>query len=397
MANDPITTEVTIDAIDARPATRPSPSQSPTGRYVIGERLGQGGMGEVRRVHDTRLDRHLAMKTLDPRLLHLDAARTRFLNEARVTAGLQHPGIVAVHDQGEHPGGVLWYTMKEVRGQTLGKMIDAVQAASLGQWAPAQGWSLRRLVEALLRVCEAMAYAHARGVIHRDLKPSNIMVGEFGEVLVVDWGLAVRAGQVEPTTRQTSTSDRMTQVGSVMGTIAYMPPEQARGELDALGPRSDVYALGAILFAILLGRAPLLDAASGLQRLVSDLPPDINVVERRADLPPLPPALVRVCRTAMAADASARPADAGVLAGQIRAWLDASEIEQGGMPRFLTDGETLDDGSRVYSRRRRSQRAHRMAPTRSSRFRSANTRSSSRSRLSMASCERCSAPARFTI
>lgn len=324
MADDPITTEVTLGAADPRPkASHTQPS--PEARYRVGARLGQGGMGEVRRVYDARLDRHLAMKTLDPRLLHLGGPRARFLNEARITAGLQHPGIVAVHDQGERPDGVLWYTMKEVRGQTLGAVIHTVHAASKGQWQSADGWSLRRLIAALVRVCEAMAYAHARAVIHRDLKPSNIMVGEFGEVLVVDWGLATRHGQAEPTATGPAAPDRMTQSGSVLGTIAYMPPEQARGDLDALGPRSDVYALGAILFKILLGRPPLLDTTSGLQRLADDRPPDIETAERRPDLPALPPALVQACATAMAADAQARPADAGVLAARIRGWLDDSE------------------------------------------------------------------------
>lgn len=327
MPDDPIAptvgTEVTLDA----GAHRPAPAQPPTplNRYRIGARLGQGGMGEVRRVYDARLDRHLAMKTLDPRLLHLAGPRARFLNEARITAGLQHPGIVAVHDQGERPDGALWYTMKEVRGQTLSAVIQGVHAASTRRWAAADGWSLRRLIEAFVRVCEAMAYAHAQGVIHRDLKPSNIMVGEFGEVLVVDWGLAIRAGLADPTASESPTDARMTQSGAVLGTIAYMPPEQARGELDALGPRSDVYALGGILFEILLGRPPLLDTTSGLHRLIDDRPPNIEQAERRPDSPAPPPALVQACAHAMAAEPGDRPNDAGALATRVRAWLDDSE------------------------------------------------------------------------
>jgi serine/threonine protein kinase len=159
-------------------------------RYVDQGVIGTGGMGEVHRVYDRVLNRSLAMKVMRVELAAHPVARGRFLREAQITAGLQHPGIVAVHDQGEVDGR-LWYTMQEVRGQTFAA-LDGPKGSVSPVGSPAAGGKLRRRIEVLVRVAQAVGYAHRQGVIHRDLKPSNVMVGPFGEVLVLDWGLARR-------------------------------------------------------------------------------------------------------------------------------------------------------------------------------------------------------------
>jgi serine/threonine protein kinase len=219
-------------------------------------------MGTVERVYDRQLRRELARKVVrgasDPRSI------SRFLDEARITAQLQHPGIPPVHELGTDRDGRLWYTMPFVPGRTLGQIAELVQARD-------PEWPLPRVLGVLLKVCEAVAFAHSRGVIHRDLKPSNVMVGQFGETYVMDWGLASVSGDAEGGGR-TVVVDRAgpdedsplaTRDGDVVGTPAYMPPEQARGELDRIGRRVDVYAAGAMLYHLLAGvpRKPPVDCS----------------------------------------------------------------------------------------------------------------------------------------
>jgi serine/threonine protein kinase len=217
--------------------------------------LGQGGMGEVRRVRDRELNRVVARKQVRADAAS-PAALARFVEELQTTAQLQHPGIVPVYDAGRTADGGVYFTMKEVRGRELGAVIRAVHGASGEGWGvTADGWSLRRVVGAVAQAAQAVGYAHERGVVHRDLKPANVMVGSFGEVLVMDWGLAKVRGGAEGEVEDAVEVERTrgaTRVGRVVGTPAYMPPEQARGEpADA---RSDVYALGAMLYEALTGR-----------------------------------------------------------------------------------------------------------------------------------------------
>src|SRR5690349_13667053 len=239
-------------------------------RYRDLGRIASGGFGEVRRVFDTALDRMVAMKILHADVAARPKVAARFLSEVKLTAGLAHPGIVAVHDWGRLDDGRLWYTMREVRGRTLGEVIDDVHEAAddAGFHETPSGWTFRRLVDAFGRVCQAVAYAHRRGVVHRDLKPDNIMVGELGDVLVMDWGLGRRVSDVsditdiaEPSAVVDSVApdagaEGLTHHGDVLGTPSYMPPEQALGQLELHGPPSDVYALGAILYHLLAGRPP---------------------------------------------------------------------------------------------------------------------------------------------
>ncbi len=286
--------------------------------YVDLGRIRQGGMGEVRRVADPDLHRAVAMKAIRPDLADSTPLVERFIHEALVTAQLQHPGVVPVHDLGVLPDGRPFFTMKEVQGRTLAELIAEVHAEG-ANWhsASGPGCSARRLVQAYQRVCETVAYAHSRGVVHRDLKPSNIMVGSFGEVVVLDWGLA-RVSASEGLTLPTPDATR---VGAVHGTPAYMPPEQARGDAQPVGRRADVYALGATLYELLSGRppyaAPTGDAALEAVRLGPPTP------VRELDMT-MPDELADVCETAMARHPEHRFPDADAVAQAVVDWLEGS-------------------------------------------------------------------------
>lgn len=304
-------------------------------RYLDLGRIGRGGMGEVKRVRDHALGRLVAMKILPWDAVDSAKARQRFFDEMRTTAALQHPGIVPVHDSGELPDGRLWFTMKEVRGTTLRDAIHELHAGPEGKW------SLRRLVEVLARACEAVAYAHDRGVVHRDLKPENLMIGEFGEVMVMDWGLVknlhVRKELLRDATAELDSIDSIdsidaadidealrTQAGDVMGTPAYMSPEQARGHLDSIGPPSDVYALGAVLYEILCGHPPYIGSVLAVWRQVKGGTPPRPVETYAGSRFPVPAELAELCARAMAPRPEDRFLDAGQLGDAVRAWLDGA-------------------------------------------------------------------------
>lgn len=293
--------------------------------------LGTGGMAEVRRVRDPVLNRVMAAKLLHPETCDTQHL-LRFVEEAQVTAQLRHPSIVAVHELGRADDGRVYFTMEEVRGQTLVEVIDELHAASgHGRWGTsANEWSLEKVIEAFRRACQAVAYAHSRGVVHRDLKPANVMVGRFGEVFLLDWGLAkvFNQGHSEDlpavVTKRSSEDSTATQFGRVLGTPAFMPPEQARGELDRVGTASDVYALGAILYTTLCGRAPFSGKSSDhVLRAVLAGPP--RPLEDWEGIPPIPDHLAVICRKAMAREPTARHYDAMELAQDISSWLDGSQ------------------------------------------------------------------------
>jgi len=253
------------------------------GRYVERGHIARGGMGEIVLCIDRNIRRPVAMKRILPETADDPSRRARFVEEAQVTGQLEHPNIVPVHELERAPDGTLYFTMKLVKGRSLADILQAIRAA--GPLPPGEGarrssppgeqaragegaanapeHSLADLLQIFLKVCDGVAFAHSRGVVHRDLKPANIMVGDFGEVLVMDWGLAKIVGREDIRAADLVTSDRLettpelTLDGTALGTPAYMPPEQANGQLDKIDHRSDIYALGAILYEILTLEKPV--------------------------------------------------------------------------------------------------------------------------------------------
>lgn len=303
----------------------PLATRRPEERYERLDLLGRGGMGEVWRVWDNDLNRSVAMKVLEARHSVVPGQVARFVEEAQVTAQLQHPAIVPVHEVGQLEDGRIFFTMQEVAGWTMRELIGARFGRRYADRV--ERWSLRRLVDALRRIAEALGYAHARGVAHRDLKPSNVMAGPFGEVYVMDWGLArVLSGPDTDTIDDPVKTDRVdiTRMGAAMGTPQYLSPEQARGDREAIGPAADVFALGAILFEMLTGQVPI-PGSSGrecIERAIRG--------ERRPMVGslPIPEELASLCDAAMQPDPVDRPPDAGAMAELFRAWLDGVQREE---------------------------------------------------------------------
>ncbi len=261
------------------------------GGFRLIEVQGRGGFGVVWRAEDVALGREVALKTM---ARGDDDERRHFIAEARVTARLEHPGIVPVHALGTDPA---WYTMKLVRGRTLAALIKGHDRSPV---------ATRRLFEVVLGVARALAFAHARGVVHRDVKPDNIIVGDYGETILLDWGLARSPG-----------SDEVAPDGTIIGTPAYMAPEQAEGRLDAQDARTDVYALGAVLYEVLTGVRPHSgeSPASVIASAIAPSPPP------RAVAKGVPPALDALCTKAMAKRPADRYAEAGALARDLERWL----------------------------------------------------------------------------
>ena len=293
-------------------------SFAPAGRYWIEGELARGGMGVILRGRDRDLGRDLAIKVL--REEHRDNAAMvrRFVEEAQIGGQLQHPGVVPVYELGRLPDGRPYFSMRLVRGQTLAALLEA---------RPDPARDSMRFLVMFSQVCQAVAYAHACGVIHRDLKPANVMVGAFGEVQVMDWGLARvlrgRGGEGPPSHRaddyklvqtvRTGHPGGETQAGSVLGTPAYMAPEQARGEIDQLDERCDVFGLGAMLSEILTGRPPY-DGTSHAEVLREASRGELGEAHARLDTCGADPDLVRLVKACLAPDRDARPGNAGMVA-----------------------------------------------------------------------------------
>jgi serine/threonine-protein kinase len=221
-------------------------------KYTFVKELGRGGMGVVCLAEDRELDRLVAIKVLNTPDITEDL-RNRMIREAQIIARLEHPGIVPVHDVGTLPDGRIFYAMKYVRGNRLDEYA-------------AQNVSLRDRLRKFQSVCDAVAFAHAHGVIHRDLKPQNIMIGSFGEVLVLDWGVAKLVDREDRTYSSYTTYSHSgdTVEGTVIGTQNYMSPEQARGEVDQLDERADIYSLGAVLSFLLKDQPKVSKAAQAI-------------------------------------------------------------------------------------------------------------------------------------
>jgi serine/threonine-protein kinase len=292
-------------------------------RYTLSRLHATGGIGRVWLAHDDSLGRDVALKELRPECAGNPVVWARFLKEAQITGQLEHPGIVPIYEMGKRPDDQApFYTMRFVRGRTLSEAVAAYhQKRSRGEARPLE---LRELLTAFVGVCNAVAYAHSRGVLHRDLKPQNVVLGDYGEVILLDWGLAKLMGPTQaesdlgPLTVGAAGDGEGTLQGQVLGTPAYMAPEQAEGRLDLLGPASDVYGLGAILYEILTGRPPFKgsDTTKVLHLVVHEAPTRPRFLEKG-----VPAALDAVCLKALAKKPSERYGSAKEVAEQVQRWL----------------------------------------------------------------------------
>src|SRR5262245_36404621 len=330
------------------------------GHELSGE-VGRGGMGVVYRARDLALDRDVAVKLLQDGYPADSPIARRFADEARITAQLQHPGIPPVHDLGTLPDGRPFLAMKLIKGSTLDHLLAA-------RPDPAHGRG--RFVAAFEQVCQAVGYAHAHDVIHRDLKPSNVMVGAFGEVQVMDWGLAkVLTARGRPpgppdtaldtaagtAIRPARDADQETQAGSLLGTPAYMPPEQAIGAVDRIDARSDVFSLGGVLCAVLTGRPPY---AAGTTEATRQLAARARLDDARARLAACgaEPGLVALCLRCLAPEPADRPRDAGEVAAAAVAALRAAAEERARraeLERVQAEGEAREAMARATAQRQR--------------------------------------------
>lgn len=360
----------------------PSPTATPVGgRYEVLDELAKGGMGQVSIALDRELDRQVALKEIQPRYAYDRGVAARFLLEARVTGKLEHPGIVPVYGLNLHADGRPYYAMRFISGQSLQDAVKSFHAADKPDRDPRErALALRQLLKRFVDVCNTIAFAHSRGILHRDLKPANVMLGAYGETLVVDWGLAkdTKAKRLETTsvvpalalertasisgatqsrsmmrtqaasepivstpdndatrtgvqvappsthgTPAVSYDSELTEVGKAMGTPAFMAPEQADGRWDDVGPAADIYSLGATLYAILAGKAPFRgDSHEILDRVRRGEPTPIH--EHK---PNVPAALVAICRKAMALRAADRYPTALDLAQDVERWMADEPID----------------------------------------------------------------------
>jgi serine/threonine protein kinase len=308
--------------ITATPATL-----TPGERFDVVQVHAQGGLGVVFLARDHEIDRTVALKQIKSQWADDEDSRARFLLEARITGRLEHPGIVPIYALGADATGRPYYAMRLIRGESLLEVLDRFHATDVAGKLNERMPELRKLLQRFVDVCNAVDYAHSKGVIHRDLKPSNIMVGKYGETLVVDWGLAKVIGSDEDvalTTRMVRQPESeggatTTRVGTTIGTPAYMSPEQAAGRNDELGPPTDIYSLGATLYHLLTGELPHADDD------------DMGVLIARAEhgkvIPPnvpapwLPRPLASICMKALAQAPEGRYVSARALSDDIERWL----------------------------------------------------------------------------
>ncbi len=298
MSSTPRDPNATFDGLDGDDAS--AEGVSSTERFRVDDEVARGGLGRVHRGHDLALNREVAIKTL----LHDHSdSHARFERETRLTAKLQHPNIVPVYDGGHDAEGMPFLVMRLVHGRSLDEAIQG-----------AEGFEQRLdLLPHVVNACQAVAYAHSQRITHRDLKPDNLLVGDFGETVVIDWGLAKDVDAIEDAPTDLGdgfsipSADSLTRAGSIVGTPAYMPPEQAVGA--PVDERADVYALGAVLYHVLSGKRPYHGSADVVAAVVAAPPVPLRQLE-----PAVPPDLAAVVGRAMARSPDCRYPDAASLA-----------------------------------------------------------------------------------
>ncbi len=316
-------------------------TQGTVGRYAIDKPIASGGMGAVLKIDDHDFRRPAAMKIIRAQMAHNPEFEARFLAEAQITAQLEHPNIPPIHDLGVMDDGTLYFTMKLIQGVSLGKVVKLLRqhrgleknhAPNAESEAAARKWTEEEKLITFLKVLDGVGFAHERGVIHRDLKPDNVMIGLHGEVLVVDWGIAkVLPGAPTDATLimgvkavQNEAAQGMTQVGAAMGTLHYMPPEQAKGLVDEIDRRSDIYALGATLYE-LLSLERCLNTKSvqdGLLIITQGQWTRLDVVA-----PDLDPDLVAIVHKAMALQPEKRYPDCAAFATDLHRYLQGQAVD----------------------------------------------------------------------
>jgi tetratricopeptide (TPR) repeat protein len=341
-----------------QPHETSAPPASPPG-FELRDEIGHGGMGVVYRARDAALDRDVAVKLLAERYPADSPAAQRFLSEARITGQLQHPGIPAVHQVGSLADGRPFLAMKLIKGSTLDAILKqrTDPAAERG-----------RLLAVFEAVCQAVSYAHAHRVIHRDLKPANVMVGAFGEVQVMDWGLAKVLGEEAPASADTQAAEQTrawtqisptpeagghTQAGSLVGTPAFIPPEQALGEIAKISERADVFGLGALLAVILTGKPPYVGESFESVR-VQAARGKLDDCFARLDACGAEPELIALCKQCLAFEPADRPADAGAVAQAVAAFRAAADerARRAELERVQAEGEALARAAEQRQRRR---------------------------------------------
>ena len=322
-------------------------------RFQVTGPHAKGGLGVVFRAVDRELNREVALKQIQERYADNPARRSRFLLEAEITGGLEHPGVVPVYGLGVDEAGRPYYAMRFIRGESLREAIVAFRRDEALKVDPGRrSLALRKLLRRLLDVCNTIEYAHGRGVIHRDIKPDNIMVGRYGETLVVDWGIAKLRGRPDLAAEDQAERNLFplsgsgateTLPGTAMGTLAFMSPEQAAGEIARVGPASDVYSLGATLYQILTGRPAFAqgEVLSVLARVRNGEFPSPRKLDRS-----IPPALEAVCLKAMARKPEDRYPSARALGDDLERWMADEPV--------TAHREPYPERARRWMRRRRT-------------------------------------------
>jgi WD40 repeat protein/serine/threonine protein kinase len=324
------------DALDQTAAYR-EPSKEPQQtvretsaalRYRVVRPHAKGGLGEVFVAFDEELHREVALKEIQARFADDDPSRGRFLLEAEITGRLEHPGIVPVYGLGCYADGRPYYAMRFIKGESFEEAIRRYHEPPPGSPDEQRPLKLRKLLAQLIDVCNAIEYAHSRGVIHRDIKPANVMLGKYGETLVVDWGLAKAFGQAEPTPApldgesilapSADNTSAPTAMGTTMGTPQYMSPEQASGQIDRLSPASDIYSLGATLYCLLTGQSPMKQA--DFRQVLADVREGRFARPREVNRQ-VPVGLEAICLKAMAREPQDRYPSAKALADDVEHWL----------------------------------------------------------------------------